>query len=108
MLTISTYLSTDYSLGFPVECPILDLPRKLEGKYQGTQRGRSHIEGHTVDAGKEPGVAGTDLLQQIDELVSSQPLEHSEVRKLGGVQSMGESHGSGHRGHRMRAVWSLF
>lgn len=42
-------------------------------------------------------MAGTDLLQQIDELVPGQPLEHGEVRQLWGVRPMGKSHGSGHR-----------
>lgn len=49
-----------------------------------------------VSAVKAPGVAGTDLLQQIDELVSSQPLEHGEVRQLWGVRPTGERHGRGH------------
>ena len=44
---------------------------------------------------------GTDLLQQVDELVSGQPLEHGEVRQLWGVRSMGKSHGGGHLSHRV-------
>ena len=41
-------------------------------------------------------MAGTDLLQQIDELVSGQSLEHGEVRQLWRVRPMGKSHGAGH------------
>lgn len=36
------------------------------------------------------------LLQQIDELVSGQSLEHGEVRQLWRVRPMGKSHGAGH------------
>jgi hypothetical protein len=35
-----------------------------------------------------------DLLQQVDELVSGQPLEHGEVGQLRGVGSVGRGHGA--------------
>lgn len=48
-------------------------------------------------------MAGTDLLQQVDELVSGQPLEHGEVRQLWGVRPKGKSHGRSHLGGRVGA-----
>lgn len=84
--------------GFPPQAlpfgPASAAPEAINTRDQEPAKGTQKDAVRRVRQG--PGVAGTDLLQQIDELVAGQPFEHGEVRQLGGVRPVEERHGRGH------------